>query len=356
MEITDILALIVGADNVGDNWRVIRPFTRLRQIGVNARWFWGSDDTVLPTDPEHTVLVVRLLTGADPETIDRWIAERRPKVRAIVYELDDVAWGDPMVDHLEQADFLQDHTRDQLLWHGEMAHHLAGQCDGVIVSSEPLAEYVRQTIDRPVLVVPNAIDVRWFRAQMAHRAPWARHVTIGWCGGRRPDADIAPMAAAWARIARRYPTVRFVVAGSKLPAPIAEAVPEDQLISLPWVSWEDSPVLYQVDIGCASVTDTLFNRCKTPIKAWEYALAGAAVVATPTLYGGCMPGWSLDPVETVDEWEAALARLLDDEQYRAFHRNALQRHVSTHHSLDGNLNTWVHAYQRIVGARELVTV
>lgn len=355
MEVRDILALIVGQDNVGDNWRVVRPFTRLRQIGVNARWFWGSDDTVLPTDPEHTILVVRLLTGADPETIDRWIAERRPKVRAIIYEADDICWGDPMVDHLEEADFLQDHTREQLLWHGEMAHHLASLCDGVIVSSEPLAEYVRATIDRPVVVVPNAIDVRWFRAQMAHRAPWWRHLTVGWCGGRRPDRDIAAMAEAWGRVAKRYPEVRFVVAGSKLPAPIAAAVPEDRLIVLPWVSWEDAPVLYQTTIGCASVTDTLFNRCKTSIKLWEYTTAGAAVVASRTLYGDCLPGWSLDPVETVDEWDGTISLLIEDADRRAFHRNAMQRHVTTHHSLDGQLQNWLNAYASIVGARELVT-
>jgi hypothetical protein len=48
------------------------------------------------------------------------------------------------------------------------------------------------------------------------------------------------------------------------------------------------PLAHMVDIGCCAVADTPFSRAKTPIKAWEYAAAGAAVVATPALYGGCV--------------------------------------------------------------------
>jgi hypothetical protein len=346
--VSDVLALIQGPDVVGDQWRVCQPFRRLRQAGINARWARLDDSEMPPTDPEATILVVRLLTGTDEAAIDRWFADWRPRVRAIVYEMDDICWGEAAADHLEAADFTQGRTRAQILYAGEMARYAATQCDGVIVSSEPLAEYVRAGVDRPVLVVPNAIDVRWFRAQMAHRPAWADHLTIGWCGGRRPEADLVPMAQAWGRIARRYPHVRFVVASPVIPDVIYREIEDDsRIIRLPWVPWDESPTLYQVDIGCCAVSDTPFSRCKTPIKAWEYAVAGAAVLTSPTLYRDCIPHAGPKP-KTADDWEYYLDFYVRCDAARENSQHDWTRHVERHHALDTQLHRWPEALEQIV--------
>jgi glycosyltransferase involved in cell wall biosynthesis len=357
-EVTDLLAFIQGEDNIGDQWRIIRPFVRMRQAGIDARYYWGDDHTVLPTDPEHTILVARLMTGTDEATIDRWLEERRRHVRAIVFEADDLMWTPAVVDHLRAADFTQGKTDAELLREGEMSRYFMSRCDGVIVSSEPLAELARGETDRPVICVPNAIDARWFRCQMAARAPWADYPTIGWAGGRRPEADVEPMAVAWGRIARRFPRVRFVVAASLVPDVFYREIEDDsRIIRLPWLSWHDYPVAYQVDIGCCAVSDSPFSRCKTPIKSWEYALAGAAVVATPMLYGADVTDDLTGRLaETADDWEAALFDLLSYEGYRRrLQRNLLER-VEDHHTLDGELHRWPEAFAGIVESRQGVAV
>jgi glycosyltransferase involved in cell wall biosynthesis len=357
-EVRDILALIQHPDVPGDNWRLIRPCLRMRQAGINARYYWGDDDQEMPTDPDETVLIVRLLTGTDEATIDRWLAERRPKVRAIVYEFDDVLWSEAMVSHLERADFMQGKSREELLRQGELARYFASRCDGVIVSSEPLADAMRPYTDRPVIVVPNMLDVRWFRAQMAARAPWADHLTIGWAGGRRPEADLVPMAKAWGRIARRYPEVRFVVASSLVPDVIFREVDDlDRIIRLPWVSWNDYPVIYQTDIGCCAVEDTEFSRAKTPIKAWEYAIGGAAVVGTPMLYGECVSSGGAGLLaETADEWYDMLALLIENAGLRYTMNDRLYDHVEQQHGIDTQLHRWPAALAQIVEATVAVPV
>ncbi len=352
-EVSDILALIASPEHPPDNWRVIRPFTRLRQIGVDARWAWGDDDQMLPSDPERTILVIPRQTGTDAATIDRWLAERRSKVRAMIYDFDDVLWGPDMVEHLQLADFTQGMTPETLLHEGEMSRYFMSQCDGVTVSSEPLAEAVRQFVDVPVVLVPNAIDTRWFRCQMAARAPWAAEgrVTIGWVGGRRPERDVTPMAIAWGRIAKRYPHVKFVVGSSLIPDVIYREVEDiDQIIRLPWLSWHDYPVAYQVDIGCCAVADTPFSRAKTPIKCWEYSVAGAAVVGTDVLYGDCLVHGGYT-AETADDWDHALAFLIERSDVRYIHTMALLSHVEQHHSLDGQIRCWPDAYRAIVESR-----
>jgi glycosyltransferase involved in cell wall biosynthesis len=355
------LALISGPSNVGDNWRIIHPYRRMRQAGINARWFGldTQDDALIQTDPERTVLVVRLLTGPDEASIDQWIAERRPKVRAIVYEMDDVAWGDAMVDHLESSNFMQGRPRAEVIRQGEMAKYLASRCDGVITASEPLAELVRRDIPgQTVVTCPNAIDTRWFRAQMAHRAPWQRdgRVTIGWLGGHRPEADVAPMAEAWGRIARRYPHVRFVVAAPVVPDVFYRCVDDiDRIIRYGWTPWEDCPVLFQTDVGCAAISDTVFSRCKTWIKALEYGTAGAAVVATPLLYGEIIEHERNGLLATTaDEWEAALSRLVEDERLRRRLVIANRSRIERLYSLDVCLPNWIRAYETIVAAKERV--
>lgn len=358
-EVTDVLALISGADNVGDQWRCIRPYYRLGQAGINARWYGldTANDAYLRTDPERTVLVVRLMTGDSEAAIDRWLAERRPKVRTIVYEMDDVAWGDAMVEHLKASNFTQGRPEAEIRHQGEMARYLASRCDGVIVSTEPLAELVRSSIGGAVVTLPNAIDTRWFRCQMAARAPWAREgrVTIGWLGGHRPEADVAMMARAWGRIARRYPHVRFVVAAPVVPDVFYREIEDESVIFRHgWTDWQDVPVLFQVDIGCCAVADTPFSRAKSPIKAWEYATAGAAVAATPTLYGNCVGPSRL--VESADEWENILSFLIEHPRERQMIAQDAVRHVERHHSLDGQLHRWPEAYGQIVDARSGVTV
>jgi glycosyltransferase involved in cell wall biosynthesis len=321
-----------------------------RQAGINARWY-GLDAAArehVPTDPEATVLVVRLLTGSDERSIDRWLSEWRRRVLAVIYEADDVFYGPEMVDHLDEAGFMQGRSRSDLIHQGEMARYLASQCDGVVVSSEPLAELIRADVARPVVVLANAIDTRWFRSQMAHRPAWANRLTIGWCGGRRPEADVTPMAVAWGRIARRYPHVRFVVAAPLVPDVFYQHVEDDtQIIRYGWVPWEDAPALYQVDIGCVAVADSPFSRCKTPIKLYEYAVAGAAVVGTDLLYGDCLAhGGSV--AETADDWEQALSYLVERRETRELQGASLLEHVEQRHALDQCLHRWPQAYAQVV--------
>jgi glycosyltransferase involved in cell wall biosynthesis len=344
----DLLGLIMSEDSAGDQWRLVRPLLRLRQAGIEARCCTLETLPLEATDPERTVLIARAVTGSSYVAIDRWLEQMRRRIRAVVFEVDDLFWGEDWVTHMAGAGFVGDKGPDVLIREGEMARYMMARCDGVIVSSDPLADLVRAFVDCPVVTVPNAIDLRWFRCQMSHRPPWADYLTIGWAGGRRPEADLAPMAEAWGRIARRYPDVRFVIAASLVPDLFYRAIDDtDRIIRLPWLPWNEYPLAYQVDIGCCAVADTPFNRCKTPIKAWEYAAAGAAVVATPMLYGdGHLPGLFL--AETADEWERALAILITRQTVRTSLAEHLSRHVERH-SLDHQCTRWLAAAETILG-------
>jgi len=174
-------------------------------------------------------------------------------------------------------------------------------------------------------------------------------LTIGWAGGARYQEDLEPIAEAWHNVARRRADVKFVVQGFYSDV-LLEAVPSDQLYALPWQSVAEYPrAMKNIDIGCASVAPTHFNRCKTPIKVWEFTLAGAVSVVSPTLYGPVIaPGEDALVAETAAEWEHALLRLVDDaELRRRLWRNQRTR-VATEHSLKKHVLDWPRAWTEIL--------
>lgn len=329
------------------HWRIVRPFTRMRQNGIPAAWFW-QDQAQIPVNPDDTVLVVQQQTGPSPAVAKKWLDERRPSVKAIVYETDDDVFTDAQIDHLRAADWLQGKTERELILDQEVARYFVDLCDAVTVSTDVLADVVRSFTTTPVYVVPNALDIRWFRAHMVYSRPWKGVVTVGWSGGRRSDLDLIPMAQAWGRVAKRFSTVQFVVGSPVAMAPIYRYVPEGRIVQLPWLGLEDWPIAMQVDIGCCPLRNTSFNRCRSPIKAMEYAIGGAAVVASPTVYNGLVQDTRNGFLaETADEWEAAIVDLIEKPDLRGMLQSQLECDVVVGHNLDRRLVSWTAAYDAI---------
>jgi hypothetical protein len=135
------------------------------------------------------------------------------------------------------------------------------------------------------------------------------------------------------------------------PEPLMHQVPAGQIRATGFVTLESyRRALAAVDIGCCPLSDDVFNRCKSPQKAWEFALSGAAVVCSPTVYGD-------DPrlaecggllAQGAAEWEAHLSRLINNEQERRGRVASLQRFVLEERSLEANLWRWPDAWRQIV--------
>lgn len=71
-----------------------------------------------------------------------------------------------------------------------------------------------------------------------------------------------------------------------------------------------------LDIGCATLLDTPFNRCKSGIKAYDYAGAGAVTVASDVLPYNQEP-CSIPVPNTLDAWVRMLSLLLDSQTHRS---------------------------------------
>jgi len=70
----------------------------------------------------------------------------------------------------------------------------------------------------------------------------------------------------------------------------------------------------KLDIGCAPLLDTPFNRCKSAVKFYDYAVSGAVTVASAVLPYSQEPTVSVS--NRVDAWVDMLVTFLDDAERR----------------------------------------
>lgn len=345
-----VLAL-VSRDRTGpDLWRVLQPITALEKAGYWCGWDFKDNHLLGSIAPAFDAYLLPRISWqvGQRRLAEAWFTGIRKAGKLAIYDADDDVFTSAETHRRVELGWMEGKSFEQLEAERFERIWAMQQCDGVTVSTQRLATIVRSYTSKPVVVVPNAIDLKWFRDIVRQTKRQIPGLTIGWAGGRRHDRDVEQMAEAWGRIAHRFPDVRFVVQGW-VPPIILEHVGRDRLSILPWMQLERYPCgLAQIDIGCAAAADTPFNRPKSNIKAMEYAAAGAAVVASPTLYAGLVDhGLSGLLADNAAEWEDALAVLIEQHATRKMMAKRLLKTVAKHHSLAGNLFRWPLAWQAI---------
>lgn len=354
-----VLAL-VGDESGCSLWRVWQPYAELARRGYVAEWCYLDDMpkvfNQIALGVYNAVVMPRLFWRGWASSGQQWIDRLHAAGLAVIYEVDDDLFS-PQIVGRQHATTEPDKSLEQLEVDRRYRIAAVRRCDGVTVTNELLARIVKQYVDTAVCVVPNYIDVRWWRSSLRDVRRLVPPLAIGWAGGARYEEDLEPVAEAWHNIARRYPHVTFVVQGYMADT-LVDAVGVDRCRRLPWAYVEprgsgiasDYPIaMRNIDIGCASVSNVHFNHCKTPIKLWEYTLAGAASVVSPTLYGAvATDGQDALVAETAAEWTDALERLvLEPDLRRRLWRNQ-RRRIAEQHTLEHNAEMWLGAWQVII--------
>lgn len=337
-------------------WRVWRPCTLLERGGYPAYWDYIKNDKVSDVLERFGAVVNQRVGWHDPNDGPAFVRAFNDAGIAVWCEHDDDVWHN-RTDQLSESEMgFEDGTE---LTPAQNAQSVACY-NGALVSTERLRTILGTVApDLPVEVVGNYIDLEyWADLDNWERLPELRGVvTVGWFGGKRRDADIAPLAAAWAEVARARPAVRFVVQGY-VPEILRAAVPDGRFYALPWlpvVPRADDPArvwygvgLLNIDVACCSVADTLFNRAKTPIKIWEATLAGAAVCASPVLYGpyidNGVDGYVCD---TTGAWVSRITSLIDNAGRRRRLNAAMRERIAARYSLADNVWRWPAAWSRL---------
>ncbi len=301
---TDVLGLWF-TPNAAAYYRLDLPITAVG--GSVLEWQTMTPEII---EPAHTLVISRMgLDTAQPiSTIGRiFDLLRDNNKRRILVDWDDDLAAVPA------------HNKHVTPVVTEYAIEALRRADGVIVTNSTLANRIKKH-NRVIYVVPNYI-----RASDWHD-PVARADSDVWfviAGSSSHSKDWEIVNRALHNIKKQRANVKLRAIGYLPPylADICDAF-------IPWTSIEDyQSALYGNDVGLCPLPDSAFNRCKSPIKAYEYALAGMAVIGSPTQYGPVLAEDRGIVCITEQDWQRAIITYADDAARRKRDAAALRRYV-----------------------------
>jgi glycosyltransferase involved in cell wall biosynthesis len=241
--------------------------------------------------------------GGDPARVRAFIRDLQRHGKRVLIDYDD----DPDALPIERTPG----------WHGLIAG--LTEADGIVCTSDYLAGRLRR-YSTDVRVVPNYVRTDWWPRIKAKPDGLVWAVLAG---GGSHDADWRIIAEPLRRVKRDYPGLRLRICGA-LPRPLMGLCDDFR----PWASLDNYPsMLAGCHIGLAPLPFSTFNLGKSPIKAYEYALAGLAVIGSPTQYGPVLAEGRGRVADTPDAWAEALAFYLDNPDVRQTEAAALLAHV-----------------------------
>lgn len=225
------------------------------------------------------------------------------------------------------------------------------EADALIVSTPVMRDLLR-CLKEEVFVIPNYLD----DAIWSFRPPSltsSSHITIGYMGTNSHKPDLEYVAPVLSSLLRRYShQLRLRFWGAQPPAELLQ-FPQVEWIPCNYQSYEEFATFFQkqsADIFIAPLTDNVFNRCKSPLKFFEYTALGAPGVFS-----------RLEPYESViqhgqngflsyslDEWEESLIKLIEDADLRFRMAVCAQASVRKNWLLSQNAFRWREVLQSVL--------
>jgi processive 1,2-diacylglycerol beta-glucosyltransferase len=253
--------------------------------------------------------------------------------------------------------------------HLTIVEHCLAAADGVLVSSQALADRLRPLTKGRMAVLPNALDERLLPRTTRGERPTEglrgeRPLTVGYMGTATHDDDLAMVLPALTELAARHPgRLNFEVIGgarrrSSREAWRAAGLPVRFLN--PWPTDEEYPSFMpwftaraDWDIAIAPLGDTPFRRCKSDIKFLDYcALETAIVLSDVTPYAATVRHGEtgLLVANTPAAWLAGLECLMADAPMRARLGRAARRYLVAERVLAVRAGDWDAAIRSLLGA------
>lgn len=221
--------------------------------------------------------------------------------------------------------------------------------DMVTTTTDYLAENLKK-INPNTVVLPNLIDFDLYpQVEMVKK-----EIRIGWQGGYSHYEDLWIIKDAIKEILKKYPHVKFVFLGDMRFYGLFKDIPIDRVEGHGWIKQEVYPyklTCLNLDIGICPLVDNEFNKNKSAIKYFEYAMNKTAVIASDMLpYSPCITNEKdgLLVKEDAKEWFNAMERLILDKQKRQELGQAAYENVRDNYNADKQAHLWLDAFGKLM--------
>lgn len=265
------------------------------------------------------------------------LAEARQAQKPLLYDLDDLLIALP-ADHPNTRDY-----EDGL---GGILHTILA-ADRVIVST-PLLQEVLAPIQPNTVVWPTVLPDDLWTIKPPQPAQPESPIKIGYMGGTSHLPDTAVLIPPLHQIVKDVQQpIELHFWGCPPPDELAAYNPIYHPGITQYAAFAASfSTAAQVDIWLAPLQPTLFNRCKSAIKFWEYSAAGGAGV-----YSDIDPYQAIIThgengflAKTTEDWVTAVTQLITNPSLRQKIAQNAQTQLQTHGLLSTHLQSWQDIY------------
>lgn len=327
-------------------YRVDHQIEQLHASGVSAR---KVDEWNLTNDYVRTAHLFVIFRCPFNERVGEFIKLAKSLNKTVLFDIDDLVIDRKYTDAIPYLDCLSPEDRAGYDAGVDAMHKTMMLCDGVITSTEALADELRNykstvIVNRNVASeemvrlsqraieerdvfpfmpeddVPKRERTRWKNACRNHRVSDDSLVHIGYFSGSiTHNDDFNLVLPSVTKVMELRPNVQLHVIG-ELTLPEELQPFADRVIASPFMPWRRLPKLIsEMDINLAPLTDSVFNRAKSENKWME-----AALVKVPTVASNI--GALSDSIEnwvtgvlcdgTNESWTNALIKLIDNRALR----------------------------------------
>lgn len=209
-----------------------------------------------------------------------------------------------------------------------------------------LADVYKEYGAKKTAVLPNCVDMDlWQKLPLKE----TDKIRLFWAGGYSHYEDWLILRNVIPVIMQKYPNVVLVLMGAMWKSTL-EGIPGDRIEFHKWVPTSAYPYKVSIlnpDIAIIPLSDTDFNRCKSPIKWIEMAAMGVPSVTSN------IPPYSVIASEhngifidknAEDAWIEGISMLIEDTVLLAKIGGYAQRTVNMNFDIKTEYTQWVKAY------------
>jgi len=219
--------------------------------------------------------------------------------------------------------------------------------DLVVAGNKLLEQWARESHEH-VVVIPTCIDTLVYQPLVTPKSS-ATLPVIGWMGTAGNIAYLAVIAEALRKLARTFDFEFQVIATHR------GTLDELDLSGVrvrfrPWNPETEASDIRDFDIGVMPLSDDPWSRYKCGLKLLQYMAIGIPGVASPVGVNADIITQGVNGylASNSEEWEAALASLLQDAALRHAIGERARDTVVERYSIAANLPRWLDAVQQAV--------
>ena len=322
--------------------RLIGP---LRQSGIDIIKGVENGQIVVGRVSEADIIIIQRELPKKFDDYKKIVEFARKEGKPLVFDLDDLLFFLPE----NHPDRLDSYYGSSLL---PMLQALM-EVDLVSVATPRLRDFVIN-YNNNVSVLPNYFDDNLWRLKPpVLKTSEHETLTIGYMGGNSHKPDLEYITPVLLDLIKRYSQkLRFQFWGIQPPAEVA-SLTQVQRSPTTTYRYKDFATFFQAqtaDIFIAPLIDTLFNRCKSPIKFFEYSALGVpGVFSRLETYADVVTHGQNGLLATsLDEWTDCLIQLIEDKELRFYLAKNAQKTIRENWLLSRNAFRWNETFESAV--------